>query len=321
MDAPEAPHQLLERQRPARGVERHHLAVQDERPGRQLAPRDLDDVGQAPRDVAEAPGPDGDAVAVLVELDARAVVLVLERRAAAVRGERLVEVGGQLGEHGQERHAHARGRRLQGGRPAVGGEHGDGGEVAEEEEGAAGDRERRAGHQSDRLEHEALGGARAQLAGDDPREDLALARRGAHGENGEARLARPAGAAAAGVGHPGERGGHVGEGERRAEASALRRREPAHAEGARVRHGQRAARQERHRVADGVGRQAPEVLREQGELVEPPARGLEPAGQLDEPGEIAHPVILRFLTWREPAPYLRDMRRRVFYDASSGAGR
>src|SRR5882724_4445952 len=47
-------------------------------------------------------------LAVTVKLDARAVVLVLEGRTATVGRQDHVEVGGDLGEHGQERNEQPR---------------------------------------------------------------------------------------------------------------------------------------------------------------------------------------------------------------------
>src|SRR5436309_3309479 len=82
--AAEAPHQLLEGQRPPGGVEGDHLAVEDEWLAGEIAPRDLDHVREAARDVGQAPRPDLHAIPRPVQLDARAVVLVLERGAAAV---------------------------------------------------------------------------------------------------------------------------------------------------------------------------------------------------------------------------------------------
>src|SRR5438093_202611 len=97
--------------RPPGAAERQDFAVEDERSGRQLASRRLDDVGQAPGDVGETARPDSDSIAVAVELDARAVVLVLERGGPAVGLQYLLEILRDLREHRQQRNARAHGRR------------------------------------------------------------------------------------------------------------------------------------------------------------------------------------------------------------------
>src|SRR5207244_9309856 len=102
-DPPEAAHQLLERSRAARRVERYDLAVQDERRGAQVAASDVHDVGQTSGDVREPAAIDGDALAVAMELNTRAVVLVFHGGLAAVGGQRLTDVACDLGEHRQER--------------------------------------------------------------------------------------------------------------------------------------------------------------------------------------------------------------------------
>src|SRR5205823_8611467 len=103
--------QLLEGQRPPGAVECQDFAVQDERSGRELASRRLDDAGQAPGDVGEAARPDPDSIAVAVELDARAVVLVLERGGPAVGLEHLIEIRRDLRQHRQEGDTRAYARR------------------------------------------------------------------------------------------------------------------------------------------------------------------------------------------------------------------
>src|SRR5438094_10528518 len=70
VDPPESPHELLEGQGPARGVERHDLAVEDVGARRQLPPRRFDDVGQARGDVGQAARPDGESLAVTGALSA-----------------------------------------------------------------------------------------------------------------------------------------------------------------------------------------------------------------------------------------------------------
>ena len=185
MDPTKPPHQLLERQRPPGRIERQHLAVEDERRADELVSSRLDDVRQASRDVGEPARPDRHALSVAVELDARAVVLVLERRGAAVSREHLAEILGDLGEHRQERHARLHARRRERRGAAAGGERRHRGEIAEPERRAPRALERRTERARDRLEHEPVGHPRAQLTDHDLLERLALLRRGPGGQGAQ----------------------------------------------------------------------------------------------------------------------------------------
>ena len=192
MHPPEAPHQLLERQRTSGGIECDDLAVQDEGRAAQLSARDHCHVRQARRHVGQAARPDADPVAVGVELNARPVVLVLEPRPAAVRGQNLIPVGRGLGEHGRQRHEEpGRGRSQSRGAAGARGS-GDQGEVAEEERGPPQRRGIGAGRPADRLEHEPIRHARAHLARDDSAEPGLLGARRARDQRGEPFLAHAA---------------------------------------------------------------------------------------------------------------------------------
>ena len=103
VDPAEAAHELLERQGPPGPVDRHYLAVEDRLRRRQLLPGEADDLGEARRHLREAAAPDPDLVLPLVELDPRAGVLGLDGGPPAVGPERLGEIPGGLGEHGEER--------------------------------------------------------------------------------------------------------------------------------------------------------------------------------------------------------------------------
>ena len=210
----EAAHQLLEGQRPARRVEGHHLAVQDERGTAEITARDGHDVGQAPGDVGHAAAPDRHPLAVAVELDARAVVLVLDRGGAAVGGQRLVHVARDLGQHRQQRHEDARRRGGQRLRPLPQRERGHRGEVAGHQRGAAHRRRRHAGRFRDGLQHEPLGEAHAHLAEDHALEQVALLRRRARGQLAEPRVAHLPRPRPRRLGHRPERLRHIGQRQR-----------------------------------------------------------------------------------------------------------
>ena len=120
-----------------------------------------------------------------MHLHPRAVVLVLERRPAAVRDQELREVGAGLGEHRRQRHEEAGRHPREPGGALRAGEDGDGGDVPEEERGAPDRLRIGAGHLPDRPEHATCGDPRAHLAPDDPRHDLALEGRRARRQRGE----------------------------------------------------------------------------------------------------------------------------------------
>ncbi len=101
----EAAHRLLEGARRAGLVERERLAVEDDVGDRQR-PGDVDDLGHAGGDVGEAPGVDADDVAATVDLDPRAVELVLDRRLAG-RPQGRRDVGRGRGEHRLHGRPHA----------------------------------------------------------------------------------------------------------------------------------------------------------------------------------------------------------------------
>lgn len=115
---------------------------------------------------------------------------------------------------------------------------------------------------------------------------------GARDEPPQLGLPRPPGARSPGLGDRGEGVGDGGERERGAAGGALRRGEPADAEHPRVRGGKHAPREERYRGGDVVGRQPPEELRDEGELLEPERARLEPPGERHEPRELGHGAIV-----------------------------
>ena len=102
MHPAESSHQVLERQRLARIVNRADLALQEELRRRQRA-GDRDDLREAVRHVAEPPAEDPDGLAPTVDLDARAIELVLDGRHPTVLLEDLPQVFGHLGQHGLHR--------------------------------------------------------------------------------------------------------------------------------------------------------------------------------------------------------------------------
>ena len=254
--APETPHQLLERQWPAGGVERDDLAVQDERGAGQL-PRDRDDVGQAARHVGEPARPDPHPLALAMDLHAGAIVLELERGPAAVGAQHVTEVGRDLGQHGQQRHERPRRRAAQRRRAARAGQRRHRREVAEEERGPAHRGHVGVGGQRDRLQHEAMGDAGAQLAADDAIEKIALVRRGPPRQLGQPRVPRPPRAGAGGRRDVRERLADVGQRERRSAAGRHAARQPAHAEHARIGARKRAPDEKRDGEPDLVGLDRP----------------------------------------------------------------
>ena len=156
----------------------------------EIPPGDGHDVGEAARDVGHAPAPDRHPVAVAMELDARAVVLVLHRGGSAVRVQRLRRIGRDLGQHRQERHEDAGRGRREGLGAAGERERGHRGEVAGDERGPAHPRGRSAGRLRYRLQRQSVREAHAHLAEDDALEEVALLLGGARGQLAEARLAQ-----------------------------------------------------------------------------------------------------------------------------------
>ena len=288
MDPPEPSHQLLKGQRPPRSVERQHLAVEDERRRGELASRRLDDVGQARGDVGETPRPDPDVFTVVMELDAGAVVLVLERGGPPVGGQDVLEVVGDLGEHGQERDARTRGGGSERRGSTLSRQRRDLGEVAEHQRRAASRLERSREGAGNRLEHEPVRHPRPHLARDDPLQRLPLVRRRPRHQATQQLVADPSRAGAARIGDGGERRRDVFEREGRPGGFGGVR-QPADSEHARIGRRKSPAREERDRGADGVGRKRAEVLGEERELVEPRRARPEPPAEGREPPELDHP--------------------------------
>jgi hypothetical protein len=282
VDPPKPPHQLLEGQRLARLVKGHHFAVQDEGRPAEVAARDLDDIGKAPCHVGQPPRPHLHAIAVPVQLDAGAVVLVLERGAAAVRGQHGAEVVGDLGQHRQQRNERARRHAGQGRRAANGHQARHGREVAEKERGPAHGGDVGAPGGGDGLQQQALGDAGPHLAADDAPEEFALLGGGTRGQVGQPRVA---GAPRAGAGRARDVCECLGDVAQRqwgpdrgflAPAPA----EPAHTEDARVRGGECAAGEEGDRHRHLVRRQGsqegahlPLLVQAAPEALETPAKG------------------------------------------------
>ena len=169
----EPAHRVLERPRPAVVVQGQGLAVEDDGLARQR-PHPLDELGHAVGHLPQRAGPHPDVVAVPVHLDARAVELELHGHLGAEGGERGVQRRAGAGEHRAHRPAdlqphgvqrldpagQRRGRRLR--QPA--------GEHERPADGGGGD----VGRGGDGLQHDALQGALAELAGEQADEELLL---------------------------------------------------------------------------------------------------------------------------------------------------
>jgi len=205
-----------------------------------------------------------------------------------VGGEHLVHVGGDLGQHRQEGHARPNGRRRERSGTSGHGEGGDGREVAEPQRRAPRRADGRPGHLSDRFQREAVGHARPHLAPDDTREDLALARGRAGQELSEKVLLGLASARALSLSDRGKRAGDVAKAERRAGSQFIDGRQPADPKRPRVRWRKRPARQERDGGGDVRGRQRPEELRDEAELLKPRGSLLELVAEGHEAGEVSH---------------------------------
>ncbi len=96
--ASEAAHEVLERKRLSVSVHGDDLAFEQEF-GRGQGFRDRDDLGKAGRDIAQPPTEDLHRLPLPMDLNARAIQLVLDGRHAAMHREDLVEVFRHLGEH------------------------------------------------------------------------------------------------------------------------------------------------------------------------------------------------------------------------------
>jgi hypothetical protein len=268
VDAAEPAHQLLERQRASSAIERHHLAVEGERRPPQVATGDGHHVGQAAGDVAEPTAPDPHAVPLPVELDPGSVVLELQPGAAAVGRQRFRDVGGQLGQHGQQRHEEPGRCRGQPGRPLDERQRGHRGQVAEEERGAPHQSGLGTGRLGNGLQHQTVGDARAHLATDDVGELGALERGRPGGQGPQLLVAQAADAGAAGRRHRGEGLGHLADRERRPAPGRRQLGQAAHVQDPRIRRGKRAAGEEGHRGGHLARGQRAEVGRDQAPLVE-----------------------------------------------------
>ena len=152
-------------------------------------PRDGDDAGEAVGDVVEVAGVDAHVVAGAVDLDAGAVELPLHRRRAGV-AERLGDVGGAGGQHRLDRVSTASRTASSASRALVQRQRGGAAEVAREHRGAPDDGERHVGRLGDGVGHHPGQRALAQLAGEQPADEVRLGLGGAREEVGEQRLAR-----------------------------------------------------------------------------------------------------------------------------------
>jgi len=150
--------------------------------------------------------------------------------------------------------------------------------------------ERRPEGARDGLEHEAVGYAGAQLAHHDPLNRLPLIGRCSFREGAQQLGARPARARAGRLGDVGERRRDVREAQRRPRARrrVVDRRQPADPEHARVRLRKCPPGQERDGGGHCIGRQRPQVVREQRELVEAARARAQPPAEIREPGELDH---------------------------------
>jgi hypothetical protein len=136
-----------------------------------------------------------------VHLDARSVELELHRDVAAEVGESRVQRGSGAGQHGADRAADLQARRLEGGHPA-GQRRGRGlREPAGQHERAADARRGDVRRRGDGVQHHALEGALAELAGQQPHEELLLVGGGGREEPGQDRLPS---SGRTGAGRPGQ---------------------------------------------------------------------------------------------------------------------
>ena len=182
----EAAHRLLERIRRAVRVEHDRFAVEDRGARGKLA-RELDDLRRGRRDVVARARVDAHVVPVLVHLHARAVELPFDRRLAADARHRVVDVVGGLREHRRERleqrDAVARTALRRPARIAVRGHRGDAAAGHRRPPHAGG---RHVGSGGDGVDHQAFERALPQLADQQAREEVGLARRRACEELGRA---------------------------------------------------------------------------------------------------------------------------------------
>ena len=184
--AAKAPHQLLERQRSV-AVDGEHLALEDRRVGRRVAPHRVGDVGQAGGDLLQAAREDAHAVAAACG-SARArrrasTPAPAGRRAPPTPRRRRRADWASIGLSGWKRRASAAASR----RGIAGGQRGDAADVAQRLLGAADRRRRHAGEHGGGIEHDALLHAVAHLADDDLGQVLRLHRRRAPQQVGEQR--------------------------------------------------------------------------------------------------------------------------------------
>ncbi len=115
-DSPEAAHQLLKGQWIAGLIDGQDLAVEDEVASRKGGAHSLDDFGQAGRDFVQTPREDPDLSARAMNLDARAVELVLQRQRRPEHRKGVGDSVGGLRQHRLERPYRERGSRERGGR-------------------------------------------------------------------------------------------------------------------------------------------------------------------------------------------------------------
>ena len=168
----EPAHRDLERVRTAVPAERDHLAVQDDGCQRQSANR-LDDLGDALGDVGEAARVGADLVVAAVHLEARAVELPLDHgRRDALEGFR--HAGSRLGEHRLDGTEELEPEACQAGRALGQRDLRHPLQAACEHRRAANLRGRHACRLRDRLDHDALERALAELAVDDPAKEPLL---------------------------------------------------------------------------------------------------------------------------------------------------
>ncbi len=160
--APQPPHRLLERPRPPVRAQGERLALDHGLPDGQRA-RPLDDLGQAGRDVLELPREDPDLVAGTVDLEPRAVDLVLEGSLAET-GERFLRVPGRAREHRRDRREQPQREAGEAGRALLEGGAGERAEVGRVHGRAPDVGRREPRRPRDRVGHDAVERALADLA-------------------------------------------------------------------------------------------------------------------------------------------------------------
>ena len=288
---PEAAHEILKWKRLALPVHRDDLAF-EQKLGRGQCLRNRDDLGKAGRDIAQSPTEDLHRIALAMNLDPRAVELVLDRRHAPVHREHLVEVFRHLREHRFHRGQEAQASRAQSFRSLEERDIRDHPEVPEKHVGRPHGIQVYAGRVCNPLEHDALVHADPHLAEHILQEHVPFAFRRPAEEGLQQPPTHPRRVRPVGLRDPRERLRDTQDAQGlRDEAGLLRpsqgllERRPSDVQGARVRLREDAADDQVDRGRDLVPSKGPQKCREERALLEPFRRGLELLRQLRESGK------------------------------------